>query len=59
MEQAKNYLKRFSVDIGGHIIATFETEAESLAFIDSRWWCPISSIYDHEKNEVIYTEVNL
>lgn len=53
------YLKRYSVDIGGRLLAAFDTEQEAREWLDARWWYSIATIYDHEKQETILTEVRL
>ena len=56
----RNYLKRFSVSINGLLYATFENEQDARQFIARRWGSPeIATIYDHEKQDCIYTEVRI
>ena len=56
----RNYLKHFSVSINGLLYATFENEQEARDFIAHRWSGPeIATIYDHEKQDCIYTEVRI
>ena len=56
----KNYLKRFSVSINGLLYAAFENEQDARQFIAQRWGSPeIATIYDHEKQDCIYTEVRI
>ena len=54
-----NYFKRYSVDVGGHILAAFDTEEDAREWISSHWWISVASIMDHESREIIYTEVNI
>ena len=54
-----NYFKRYSVDIGGRIVAVFDNEEEAREFVNDRWWLDMATIYDHEAREVILTEIRL
>lgn len=54
-----NFLKRFSVDLDGRIVAAFDTEQEARDWIACRWWLAWASIYDHEKKEIVLTEVRI
>lgn len=51
--------KRYSVDLGGRTIAVFDTLEEAEAFVDSSWWITIATIYDHEQQRDIITEIRL
>lgn len=50
-------LKRFSVDFGGLVVAVFDDYEEAREFVRCSWWNGIANIYDHEKQEIIFTEV--
>lgn len=55
----ENYLMRYSVDVGGHIVAVFNTEEEAREFVADRWWLSMATIYDHEQNRDIMTLIRL
>lgn len=54
-----NYFMRYSVDVGGHIVAVFNSEAEAREFVAARWWLSMATIYDHEQNRDIITLIRL
>ena len=49
--------KRFSVDFNGVIVAAFDNEQEARDFVRNTWHNGIATIYDHNYNSVILTEV--
>ena len=51
----KDFIKRFSVDLDGRIVAAFDTVQECELWIDSHWWIAWASIYDHENREPVET----
>ena len=53
----KYELKRFSVDFNGAIVAVFDEESAAVQFVRSSWFNGIANIYDHEKKEIIFSEV--
>lgn len=55
----ENTLKRFSVDVYGHIIAVFDTLPEARAFVESAWWYPIITIFDNKRRREIVTEIRI
>ena len=55
----KNLCKRFSVDIGGRIIAVFDSLEEAMNFLDDSWWLSMATIYDHEKQRDVLTEIRI
>ena len=55
----KNILKckRFSVDFNGVIVAAFDNEQDARDFVRDTWHYGVATVYDHERNGVILTEV--
>lgn len=49
--------KRFSVDFNGVIVAAFDNEQDARDFVRKTWHNGIATVYDHEQNGVILTEV--
>lgn len=55
----RDYFKRFSVDVGGRILAVFDSIEDAQEWISSHWWVSIATITDHESHDIIYTEINI
>lgn len=55
----KDYFKRYSVDLDGHIVAVFDTIEEAQAWLNNSWWVAMATIWDHVSSESVYTEVRL
>ena len=54
------YLKRFSVDINGRIVAAFSTLSEALEWEISHNMGPgLLTIWDHEDSEPIYSTIRI
>lgn len=51
----ENYVKRFSVDAGGRLVAVFDTLEDAREFVASFGWFSIASIYDHQERREIET----
>ena len=49
--------KRYSVDINGAVVAAFDNETDAREFVACAYWCGVANIYDHEKNNIIFSEV--
>ena len=49
--------KRFSVDINGRLVAAFENEQDAREFVAGVYWYGVANIYDHENNNIIFSEV--
>lgn len=54
-----NYNKNYSVDIDGHTVAVFDTIEAAKEYIHSCWWLAMATIYDHEKKDIVLTEVRI
>ena len=56
----RDYTKRFSVEINGRIVAAFSTFGEALEGVEFYEQMPgILTIWDHEDNELMFTQMNL
>ncbi len=54
---ARNMLKRLSIEVNGHLRACCNNEQEAEDWLKSNWWSGVATVYDHEKHAIIKTEV--
>lgn len=53
-----NYLKRFSLELNGRILAAFPTLGEALAWMDAHQLSGgLLTLYDHEDKEIIVSQI--
>ena len=55
-----NYLKRFSLELNGLILATFPTLGEALEWMESHnLGAGLLTLYDHEDKEIIINQISI
>lgn len=55
-----NYLKRFSLELNGLILATFPTLGEALEWMEAHnLGAGLLTLYDHEDNEIIINQISI
>lgn len=52
-------VKRYSVFINGHLCGCFDELKDAEDFIFERWWLAMATIWDHQTNTEVYTEVRI